>query len=114
MVENYFGEPYDPPVGTPELPAVIRFGLEPARPNPFGDATTVSFSLREAGRADLVVFDVAGRRVRVLVRADLPAGSHEARWDGRDDAGRRVAPGIYFLRLRSGEEASSRSVVRLR
>ena len=114
IVENYFGEPYDAPVGTPEIPAATQFRLGAPRPNPFGDGTSISFSLREAGRTELVIYDAAGRRVRELVHGELSAGPNEARWDGRDQAGRRVAAGVYFLRLRSGEQASSRSVVHLR
>ena len=39
--------------------------------------------------------------VRTLVAGDLPAGRHEERWDGFDDAGQRVSSGIYMARLRT-------------
>ena len=42
------------------------------------------------------VYDVAGRLVRTLVEGNLDAGPHEIVWDGTDDAGRRVASGVYF------------------
>ncbi|MBD3222638.1 hypothetical protein GF314_15495, partial [bacterium] len=43
--------------------------------------------------------DVRGRRVRSLLRGEIPAGSHTVRWNGRDQEGRRVASGQYLARL---------------
>lgn len=79
------------------LPAVLR--LYPCRPNPFNPRTTISYDLPEAGSLRLVVFDLAGRLVRTLVDGNLPAGSHEVAWDGRDATGRAVGSGGYLARL---------------
>jgi hypothetical protein len=78
-----------------------------AAPNPFRASTTIRFSVPNAGPATLVINDVAGRRVRTLVKGHLFAGAHDIRWDGLDDSGARVAPGVFFLRLQ--ESAGSRS-----
>ena len=75
-------------------------------PNPFNPQTTVRFVLPAAGRARLVIFDAAGRAVRTLADADLAAGPHEARWDGRDQSGHALASGCYLARLDSGGEAA--------
>ncbi len=72
-------------------------------PNPFNPATTIAFTLPEAGRAELQVFNIMGQRVRTLVSAELPAGAHEVVWDGRDDTGMPVSSGVFVTRLRSGE-----------
>lgn len=71
-------------------------------PNPFNPRTTVRFVLPTAGIARLEIIDLAGRAVRRLVAADLAAGAHDVRWDGRDDAGRAVAAGCYLARLEGG------------
>jgi hypothetical protein len=69
-------------------------------PNPFGAATRVAFTLPRAGWAQLTVFDVAGRRVRVLAAREwLDRGPHERTWDGRTDTGAAAPPGIYRVRL---------------
>ena len=47
----------------------------------------------------LEIFDLAGRRLGTLVDGERPAGAQVAAWDGRDDEGRAVAAGIYFVRL---------------
>ena len=71
-------------------------------PNPAAPHTTLRFTLADPGPVRLQVFDVAGRRLRGLVAEPLSAGRHERIWDGRDDQGRRVAPGTYFVRLEAG------------
>ncbi len=68
-------------------------------PNPFNPATTIAFDLAQAGPARLVIYDVAGRRVAQIHDGDLPIGRHEFRWNGRDQAGRAVAAGVYLARL---------------
>jgi hypothetical protein len=72
-------------------------------PNPFNAATVIRFALPRAVRAELAVFDVTGRKVRSLVSGQLPAGTREVRWDGRDDFGRTVSSGVYLSRLRAGD-----------
>jgi flagellar hook assembly protein FlgD len=62
----------------------------------------------------LSVFDVAGRRVRAVLERVLPAGLHEIEWDGRDDAGRPVASGVYFYRMQSGPQTETRRMVLLK
>ena len=76
----------------PELPVV-------AAPNPFHAFTTIRFSMQHAGPATLAINDVTGRRVRTLLDGAVEPGSRSIVWDGRDDAGRAVASGVYFYRL---------------
>lgn len=80
-------------------------------PNPFAGATSVSFAVPVAGPVSLEVFDIAGRRVVRLVDRVLPAGHHDAVWDGRDTAGSRVASGVYLYRLSAGGESVAREMV---
>lgn len=68
-------------------------------PNPFTSATAVRFTLPAPGFAKLSVFDVTGRAIRKLAAERMTAGLHVLAWDGRDAAGRQVAPGSYFIHL---------------
>jgi probable HAF family extracellular repeat protein len=70
-----------------------------ATPNPAPGNSRFDFSLARGGRASLVLLDVSGRIVRTLADGDYGAGPQSIRWDGRDQAGGRVAPGIYHARL---------------
>lgn len=66
-----------------------------------------TFGALGGGAADAMVelYDTRGRRIRALTSGTLLPGFHTTTWDGRDGAGRHVAGGIYFLRLRTGGEA---------
>jgi hypothetical protein len=81
-------------------PAALR--LHPNQPNPFNPLTTLRFDLPAGGRVRLGVYDVAGRLVRTVLDADLPAGEHAALWDGRNEQGLGVASGSYLARLEAG------------
>lgn len=81
--------------GTPR-----ELALHHPEPNPFG--ATASFAVdvpRQAGPISLVVYDLAGRRVRTLHSGALEPGQHRLVWNGRDDRGDAVRPGIYLARL---------------
>jgi hypothetical protein len=80
-----------------DLPRELALSLASA--NPAHGAAGLRLALPRESRVDLSIFDVNGRRVRALVRGELPAGEHALRWDGRDEAGVRAASGLYFLRL---------------
>ena len=64
----------------------------------------------------LIVYDVAGRRVRTLVSETQSPGvdGFTATWDGRDDRGRAVATGVYFYRLVAGDYSQTRKMVLLK
>src|SRR5205085_5899947 len=76
-----------------------------AGPNPFTQETRVTFTLPSAGLSSLTVLDLQGRRVRALRSGILPAGRQSVAWDGRDEVGRRVPSGLYFVRLETGGAA---------
>jgi len=98
--------------GAADSPAVNR--LEQNVPNPFNPSTTIAFTLREAGEVTLAVYDATGRRVRTLVSGRREARSYDVAWDGRDDAGTRVASGVYFYRLTAGSFTQTKKMVLLK
>jgi hypothetical protein len=73
--------------------------LAPPRPNPVRGGTTFTLGLARGGAVRLAIYDAQGRRVRVLLAGRLEAGEHRVAWDGRNDAGATVAPGLYLARL---------------
>lgn len=97
-----------PPAGT------TRDAIFATTPNPFAGTTRVSFALSTPGRVDARVFDVRGALVRTLESGELGAGTHERVWDARDDAGGRVRPGIYLLRVRIPSQHAVQKLVILR
>jgi len=68
-------------------------------PSPAQHGATISFSLATAGRAELAIYDLLGRRIATLADGPLPSGPQAIRWDGRARNGSAVWPGVYFARL---------------
>ncbi len=83
-------------------------------PNPFNPRTRLSFTLPAAGRADLAVYDLAGRLVRRLENGDLPAGDHVRVWEGDDAGGRPLPSGTYVARLVTAVGVETRKLVLVR
>jgi hypothetical protein len=80
-------------------------------PNPFSSDTEIAYTLPQAARHRLAVYDVLGRQVTLLAEGIQPAGRHMLRWDGSDLQGHRLPAGIYFLRLDLAGRVESRKVV---
>jgi hypothetical protein len=80
--------------GLADAEALAKPQLERPYPNPFADATTVGYTLPNAGPVRLVVYDLLGREVAVLVDGVQEAGPHTARFDGS-----ALASGLYLVRL---------------
>lgn len=78
-----------------------QFGLTRVFPNPFNASTSVTVEVPQQEYFTLGVFDVLGKKVSTLVSGHVPAGRHEVQWNGCDDSGRKLASGIYFLRLQA-------------
>jgi hypothetical protein len=83
-------------------------------PNPVRDTATLRFDLPRSGHARLQIFDLAGRRIRTWTESGTAPGRFTAHWDGRDDAGRRVASGIYVARLETSTGTVARRIAVLR
>lgn len=82
-------------------------------PNPVGLGSVVSFGMPVAGRAELVVFDVAGRKVASLLSGEVEAGTVRLQWLGRTDTGERLPKGIYTARLVTPQGVKTTRVVHL-
>jgi hypothetical protein len=97
-----------PEVTTPSLAVIV------SAPNPFGSLTTIRYAIPATGRATLAVWDVHGRRVRMLADGTQPAGLHVVEWNGDDGGGRPAASGVYFCRLENEGRVETRKLVLIR
>lgn len=107
------------PADASSVPSVSAITMPPTAPiarlsqnapNPFNPSTVIAYDVAHAGTVKLHVFDAAGRLVRTLVDANVPAGRHTVRWDGADDQGRPAASGRYYYRLRVGPKVLTRDM----
>jgi flagellar hook capping protein FlgD len=103
-----------PPEATP--PSRLPTTLNDISPNPLasGRDGRIRFTMERGGQARVEVFNLEGRLVRSLFDGTAEAGENEVSWNGTDGSGRRVATGVYILRLHTAGEDLSRRVVVLR
>jgi hypothetical protein len=91
------------------------FALRANVPNPFNPITTIDYDVRRGGAdVSITIYDVSGRLVRTLVRDHRAAGHYRTQWDGRDEAGRPVASGVYFYRMQAADFSETRKMVLLK
>lgn len=84
-------------VSTPDdnnLPVAVS--LKQNYPNPFNPATTILFTMQDAGMAELLIYNTLGQRVATLINENLPAGTHRAEFDATN-----LSSGIYLYQLRT-------------
>jgi predicted outer membrane repeat protein len=75
---------------------------------------SIGYGLPREANVELAVFDIRGRRLRVLSQGRSAPGGHSVSWDEKDAAGMRVASGIYIVHLTADTVALSRRVVIVR
>lgn len=79
------------------------FALEQNYPNPFNPSTTISFSVPKNANVNVKVFNMLGQEIATLADGFYAAGRHELQWDSRDAGQARVASGVYFYAVQSGD-----------
>lgn len=94
--------------------APIASNLSMIGPNPFFANTVLKLSLRRTQPGSIRVIDAAGRLVRTIASGTIQAGVNQMTWDGMNNKGNRVAPGVYFIKIDTDEVSRSEKVVLLR
>lgn len=80
-----------------EIPKIVV--LNNNYPNPFNPTTTISFSIPDESKVDLIVYNIKGQKVKTLVNNNLDRGNHSVVWSGVDESGKSVSSGVYFYKL---------------
>ena len=93
------------------LPGITLLGN--AYPNPFNAAVTIPFMLQQdEANLEVVIYDMLGRKVKVITTPNNKAGIHNLEWTGGNEQGDAVESGMYFYQLRS-EKGTLSSTKRL-
>ena len=113
VIRMYTADPPDgdprQPVADEETPHTNGLALHAPHPNPSASTIHIPYTLPVSGTVELAVVDVLGREVRRLVEARQPEGAHTAQLDAS-----ALAPGVYVIRLRAGDETRTRRVTIVR
>lgn len=91
-----------------------NYSLSQNYPNPFNPSTKIQFSLPEQSRVTIRIYDMLGREVKTLINADQSAGTHEIVWNGDDEAGRKVATGVYMYAISTNKFVQTKKMVLLK
>ena len=87
-------------------------------PNPFTRETVIRYSvLAVSGKRPAVsvkVYDISGRLVKTLVNKTQKSGYYTIKWDGTNNAGRKLSSGIYFIRLNAGKVSQTKKIILMR
>ena len=107
-------EPTPTSVLTPAAGRPAHHGLGNAYPNPFNPLIVIPLDLvLDQKQVHLALYDVLGRRVRQVWDGPLGAGSHRFVWDGRDEAGKAVAAGVYIYRVEMDGRVEAKKTTKL-
>ncbi len=82
-----------------------------AYPNPFNPSTTIKVQMAQTGPAQLIIYNVLGQKVRTLYNGVLTQGIKKFTWNGKDNAGRQVASGLYFYQLKTQNVTQTKAVM---
>lgn len=82
----------------------VAFHLEQNFPNPFNPATRINYTIPDEVYVSLKVYDLMGHEVKTLVNEVQPAGPNSVVWDGTDNRGHLLSSGIYFYKIKAGDE----------
>jgi len=91
-----------------------RFGLSQNYPNPFNLATVIRYQIPKNGHVDIKIYNMMGQQIRILVDEKQKADSYKVNWDGKDNAGQRLASGVYLYRIQVGKFTQTKKVILLK
>jgi hypothetical protein len=94
------------------IPSV--FELSQNYPNPFNPLTVIRYSLSRRSPVEITVFNLLGQEVKTLENSLQSAGVYETTWDGTNRTGEKVASGIYFYRIKAGDNVQTRKMLLLK
>lgn len=92
-------------------PKPSQFSLAQNYPNPFNPATTIAYELAAPSTVQLSIYDVTGRRIRILYDSSQEAGAYKVEWDGFDQSGQPVGSGVYFCTLKTDTWSATRKMI---
>jgi hypothetical protein len=97
-----------------DAPTAVAAKLGQNYPNPFNPMTTIPFSLERGAQVLIEIFDVAGKRVAVILDEYRTEGPHEVHWNGLTDRSRSAPTGVYFVRMRAGSTVDHKKLLLLK
>ncbi len=80
-------------------------------PNPFNPVTNIAYSIKEAGKVTLHVYNIKGQLVKTLVNDVRETGNYTVTWNGRDNTNKSVASGVYFYKMKAQNYNNTKKMI---
>jgi len=87
------------------------FDLIQIYPNPFNMSTHIEFTLQQAGDVELAIYNISGQLICKIHDGYASQGIHIAKWNGADETGSIITSGVYFARLQTAEQVTTRKML---
>ncbi len=92
---------------------LCTFFISQNTPNPFKDYTEIEYTLPKDSQVKVIIYNIAGQRVKTLIDVNKKAGTYAVHWDGRDDRGEQVAGGVYLYEIKAGDYSDRKKMILL-
>jgi eukaryotic-like serine/threonine-protein kinase len=83
-----------------------------AYPNPFTDFSVIEYALKTNSRVEAAIFSINGQTIKTLYNSNQVAGNQKIIWDGTNNSGQKVMPGMYICIIRENNNCSRLVVVK--
>jgi len=87
-----------------------QFTIEAAYPNPFNPSTTIRYGIPNTQQVTISIYDISGRLVSVLFKAEQKIGWYEITWNGQINNGSLAPAGMYFYKIIAGDEIKTSKI----
>jgi hypothetical protein len=91
-----------------------NFALSQNYPNPFNPTTTISFDIPKISKVNIKVFDILGQEVKTLVDKNYQPGTYSIFWYGKNNHGKNLVSGTYFVRLQAEDFIAIQKIILLK
>ncbi|MGZ3899575.1 MAG: T9SS type A sorting domain-containing protein [Bacteroidia bacterium] len=83
-----------------------------AYPNPFNNSVSLRYVLKSVSNVSIEITDLLGRKTGAYNLGKQTEGSHEWEWDGKNDRGDKVVPGVYFYKIKAGDFTFKNKIIK--
>jgi hypothetical protein len=94
----------------PQVPSALQ--LKSCYPNPFSSSVSINWTQKDSQPAQCDIYNIRGQLVKRFTPSEAKAGEHSVLWEGEDTQGRKVSPGVYIIKVHSGNHACSAKILR--
>jgi len=106
---------YGAPVYSISEPEIPEQSMIHNYPNPFTESTTLQLSRNTefTENTELKIYNIKGQLIKTIPSFPNPSlGMQEVVWDGKDDRGKNVGAGMYFIYMKTGESVNVKKILK--